>query len=419
MSSKKNNLTEAAETLACQGWMDTPGVRAVMRALNPSEGVPQALFVGGCVRDAYLGRPFTDIDIACVHLPKDTIALLEAAGIKAIPTGVEYGTITAVAAGQPIQVTTLRRDVETDGRRAVVAFSHNWTEDASRRDFTINTLLANEKGQVFDPLGQGLDDLKKGLVRFVGEAATRIAEDYLRILRFFRFHAKYGQGEMDAGALSACKANAAHIAKLSRERITYEFMRILAMDNTVDILEIMFSNNVLPEISHKKYKKEKLRGLIALQQGFAIDLPSRLCVLSGFDIRHLSVLETRILLTSHEKSAFKNALEGLDLVKKHSEHAVRRLVYSYGNSGALRILQLKIVRDDFEITKDNLDLASTWHAPAFPLSGADLKKKGMGEGPAMGKILKATEDWWIDQDFMPDKKACLEQASVLAEKYLL
>lgn len=411
MPSVKNEMAPAVETLAHREWMDTPGVRAVMRALNPSDGVQQALFVGGCVRDAFLGRPFTDIDIACVHAPEDTMALLEAAGIKAVPTGIEYGTVTAVAAGQAVQITTLRRDVETDGRRAVVAFSDDWREDASRRDFTINTLLANEEGHVFDPLGQGLADLKAGIVRFVGDAETRIAEDYLRILRFFRFHAKYGQGGMDAEALAACRANAAQIAKLSRERITYEFMRILAMDNAPKILEIMFLNNVLVDIFHEKYEREKLYRLIVLQQDFTVDLPSRLCVLSGFDIRHLPLLETRILLTSHEKSAFKDALEGLDLVKDCSEDTVRRLVYNYSNSTAMRILQLKIIRDDAEISKQNLDLALTWEAPVFPLSGKDLKRLGLEEGPVLGKILKATEDWWIAEKFNPDKKSCLDYAS--------
>lgn len=401
--------------MADRAWIERPGVAAVMRALNNAGALPMALFVGGCVRDACLGIPFSDIDIATVHPPEDAMRLLNAVGVKTIPTGIEYGTITAVAEGEAMQVTTLRRDVETDGRRAVVAFSDDWAEDASRRDFTINTLLADEWGRIFDPLGLGLQDLKAGRVRFVGNAETRIAEDYLRILRFFRFHARYGRDEMDGAALAACRGNAANIAKLSRERITYEFMRILSMDNAANTMEIMLNNNILSDIFHQGYEKKKLEKLITLQRISGTDLPARLCVLSTFDVRHIALLETRILLTGHEKAAFRQALEGVDLVKDGSDKAMRRLVYVYGNAGALRISQLKIVRDGIQISEENMNVARTWQAPLFPVSGMDLKRLGLEEGPVMGKILKATEDWWIDQDFSPDKKACLEQASILVK----
>ena len=228
-----------AKTIPAQPWMISPAARRIMRILNGGAAEPLALFVGGCVRNALAGEAVTDIDIATRLTPPEVMERCAAADIRAIPTGIDHGTVTAVVDGAPFEITTLRRDVETDGRHAVVAFSQDWREDAQRRDFTMNTLLADSGGHVYDPTGQGISDLAAGRVVFVGDPAQRIAEDYLRILRFFRFHARYGKGAPDAAALAACAAAADRIATLSRERISQEFFRILAAENPAPILRLM------------------------------------------------------------------------------------------------------------------------------------------------------------------------------------
>ncbi|MBP7243589.1 CCA tRNA nucleotidyltransferase [Amaricoccus sp.] len=228
-------------------WLHATGPRAVCAALE--EAGRQALFVGGCVRDALLGRVPTDIDVATDARPAEVMALAEAAGLRAVPTGVEHGTVTVVHAGVPVEVTTFRRDVETFGRRAVVAFSDDVAEDARRRDFTMNALYARPDGTVVDPLG-GLGDLRARHVRFVGDAGTRIAEDHLRILRFFRFHAWFGApgSGIDPEGLAACAAGAGGIERLSRERVGAEMAKLLAAPDPAAALAAMQASGVLGRV---------------------------------------------------------------------------------------------------------------------------------------------------------------------------
>jgi len=228
-------------------WMIADQTQAIMNALNAE--AQNALFVGGCVRNLLLDEPVDDIDIATKHTPQQVQEILNAKTIKTIPTGIDHGTITAIIDDHKFEITTLRKDVETDGRRAVVAFSKEWSEDAERRDFTINTLLADTNGNIFDPTGQGISDLENRKIIFVGTPDQRIREDYLRILRFFRFHALYGAGEPDTAALKSCKTHADQIKTLSRERVTQEFFKILASKHPDSIFGIMFENNVLKEFS--------------------------------------------------------------------------------------------------------------------------------------------------------------------------
>ena len=242
---------KSVKTIEIQEWMRSEEARALWRALN-DDGERQTLFVGGCVRNALLDAPVYDLDLATLHTPDEVISRLEAAGIRAIPTGVDHGTITAVINKHAFEITTLRKDVETDGRHAVIAFSTDWNEDANRRDFTMNTLLCDVEGNVYDPTGQGIDDLNARRLRFVGEASARIAEDYLRILRYFRFHALYAEGAPDAGILAACKQAAPHIEGLSRERITQEVFKILMVDKPADTLRIMRDNNILTALLRMK-----------------------------------------------------------------------------------------------------------------------------------------------------------------------
>ncbi|RZJ27620.1 MAG: CCA tRNA nucleotidyltransferase, partial [Brevundimonas sp.] len=214
--------------LTGQDWLKSSATRAVLAALEASGGPDCARFVGGCVRNALMGRPIDDVDIATSLKPEDTEAAIRAAGLKAVPTGIAHGTVTAVSERQPFEITTLRRDVTTDGRNATVAFTDDWAEDAARRDFRLNALYADGEGQVFDPTGQGVADAAAGRIVFVGDPRTRIREDYLRILRFFRFFAWYGQGEPDVEGLEACRDLAPGISRLSAERVSKELMKLLA-----------------------------------------------------------------------------------------------------------------------------------------------------------------------------------------------
>ena len=221
--------------------MTAPATRAVTEALS-AEGAT-VRFVGGCVRDAVLGRDAKDVDIATPDPPETVIALLEAAGLKAVPTGIAHGTVTAVADGTPFEVTTLRHDVETDGRHAKVAFTDDWVADAARRDFTLNALYCDADGALYDPVG-GIEDARRGRVRFVGDARARIEEDALRLLRFFRFHAHYGRGEADATALAACRELAPLLANLSGERLRDETLKLLAAPESAPVVALMIDMGV-------------------------------------------------------------------------------------------------------------------------------------------------------------------------------
>ena len=230
-------------TLPPPPWMQDDATQKVMHILNnavgDSQDSPQALFVGGSVRNWLLKQSVEDIDIATKLVPKEVVEKLKAGNIKVIPTGIDHGTVTAVIEGKHFEITTLRHDVETDGRHAKVGFTQSWLEDAKRRDFTMNTLLADIEGNIYDPLGCGVEDAKAGHVVFVGDASVRIKEDYLRILRFFRFHAYYGRGDMDVAALEACRGAADNISTLSRERITQELLKILSVEDPTEILSVM------------------------------------------------------------------------------------------------------------------------------------------------------------------------------------
>src|SRR3954452_7391469 len=252
-------------------WMREQATQALLDTLR-REGI-EARFVGGCVRDALLGRPSADIDLATPALPEDTIAALEKAGIKAVPTGIAHGTVTAVvdAPGVPprhFEITTLRRDVETYGRHALVAFDADWSEDAARRDFTINALYLDPDGTVHDPVG-GLEDLEAHRVRFVGEPAKRIAEDVLRVLRYYRFEARFGRGEGDGAAREACRSAVPLLPTLSAERVAQEVLRLLAVADPVPALRMMREDGVLAAILPEAARLDRLERLIAVETSFA------------------------------------------------------------------------------------------------------------------------------------------------------
>ncbi len=394
-------MLESRKTIEIQNWMSAPETQAVMQAL----GNGKALFVGGCVRNVLLGRDVSDIDIATQWPPEEVTVKLQASGIKVIPTGLDHGTVTAIIDGKSFEITTLRKDVETFGRHAVVAFTTDWLEDAQRRDFTMNTLLADDEGHIYDPTGQGLADLEARQVVFVGDPATRIAEDYLRILRFFRFYACYGEGPPDESALAACRDAAEHIGALSKERITQEFLKILAVDKPVDILSLMFDNNVLADIAHESYHPEIL--------GRVSDVIARLIVLSGFETGYLSVLESYLILSNRQKKSFLAILKALEMLGSTSEKSVKLLIYNYGFAVSEQAVLLFLAQRD-ENDQAAMGLVQSWQIPVFPLSGDDVMQTGLPAGPEVGRILREIERWWMDQDFMPDRDACLGKLKALS-----
>jgi len=391
----------------------TPQAKAVMSALNNGSATPAALFVGGCIRNALSAHTIDDIDIATIHPPEEVTKRLTAAGIKAIPTGIEHGTITGVMEGKPFEITTLRRDVSTDGRRAVVAFTTDWAEDAQRRDFTMNTLLADGEGQIYDPTGQGLADLKAGRVTFVGKPDQRVAEDYLRILRFFRFHARYGSGHPDSAGLSACKKAADKIGTLSRERITQEFLKILSHDNAHETLKIMFGNNVLPDLAHASYNPETLNLLCTQQkQHDTPNLMARLAVLCGFKSSHINVLE-KYLLFSREQSKMLNLLLTIVPGKKEiNDKAMKAFIYRHGQDAAIQSVLLFYAQNN-QPAGDFFNTVKDWVAPNLPLTGDDVMATGIAAGPQIGKILSGVESWWIENNFTPDHDDCIKKMKKL------
>lgn len=398
-------------------WMKAQSTRAIMEALGDGE----ALFVGGCVRNALLGRAVDDIDIATKHTPEKVMELLAKADIKTIPTGIDHGTVTAIIDKQGFEITSLRKDVQTDGRRAVVAFSESWEEDANRRDFTMNTLLMNTDGDVFDPLGTGVEDLKSGRVVFVGEAKDRIAEDILRILRFFRFHAIYGKGEADSKALQACKAYADKIPELSHERITQEFFKILSIENPVGILTLMFENGILLELSSCAKAQDLKTGmkdpavkpqddntlqtlghLCDFQMRYGLGfLASRLYALAGFSAQNVAAMESLLLIPK----VFKKDMQAIDNILKlpdlKDDHAVKVAVYKHGRVPTAQALMIELSLDRVMngYAPKALEIIQKWAIPDFPLSGEDLMKEGIPQGPELGAELAKREEAWINNGF--------------------
>ena len=366
-----------------------PGMTRLLAALGEEDG--HVRFVGGAVRDQLLGLDVADIDLATTHSPHEVVERLENAGIKAVPTGIEHGTITAVSSGTVVEVTTLRADVSTDGRRATVAFTNDWKEDAARRDFTINALYADPlTGEICDYFG-GLDDLAALRVRFIGDAGERIDEDHLRILRFFRFHARFGTGEPDPAALAACSAKANSMMALSRERIADELLKLLSLPDPSPTIALMVERGifapVLPEID-----AAGARRLAALVW------TANECALEAHPIRRLAALIPSDPAVAREVAArlklSKAQRQRLVLAATTSDEAPRPLAYRRGREEALDALALADDRAGIAEVKD-------WDIPVLPIKGGDLIARGITKGPDVAKTLRAIEEDWIAAGF-PD-----------------
>jgi poly(A) polymerase len=386
--------------IAPQPWMKALATEAVLNALG-GEG----RFVGGCVRDALLGRTVGDIDIATPFPPDEVTRRLAAAGIKVVPTGLTHGTVTAVVSGKPFEITTLRRDVETDGRHARVAFTDDWAADAARRDFTMNALFLDPAGVVFDPVG-GLADLRAHRVRFVGDPATRIREDVLRILRFYRFHAHYGEGEADAGARAACHALAHLLPSISRERVAAELIKLLAAPDPSSTLRLMQEDSVLAAILPEARHFDRLAALIPIEP--APDALRRLAVLIAGGAETVA---ERLRLSSADRerlARLKAPPFAIDLAG--DEHAHHRAIYRLGGETYRDLVLLSAAESAAaDRAQALLALADRWHAPAFPLRGADITAAGVPTGPRVGQLLAEIEAWWEAGDFRADRAQCLAE----------
>ena len=369
-------------------WRKRQGMARLLDALGADEGLTR--YVGGAIRDDLLGIEVNDVDLATRIEPHEVIRRLEKARIKAVPTGIDHGTITAVSGGHPYEITTLRRDVTTDGRRATVAFTDDYKEDAARRDFTLNALSADPvTGELFDYFG-GLDDLLERRVRFIGDPLQRIAEDHLRILRFFRFHARFGAGEPDPEALKACAARANDLMALSRERIADELIKLLGLPDPVPTVRIMLERAilkpVLPEIEAGAI--EPLARLVAAEAeaGIEPDGIRRLAALLPSDPDVASDVAARLRLSNKAKSRLASAV-----VEDSSEDA-KAMAYWLGNEGALDRLLLAGRTGEARAV-------AQWTAPRLPIRGGDLIGQGIAKGPAVARTLRRIEQRWVEQGF--------------------
>ncbi len=366
--------------------------REDLQRLTTALGAPAGLvrFVGGAVRDTLLGHPVSDLDLATSLLPEEVVRRVRAGGFKAVPTGLAHGTITAVLPSGPVEVTTLRRDVSTDGRRATVAFTDDWREDAARRDFAINALSADPIGGAIHDYFDGLADLQVGLVRFIGDPLQRIAEDHLRILRFFRFHARFGQGSPDRDGLAACARRANDLMALSRERIAQELLKLLAVADPTPTVSLMVEHDilkpVLPEITRESVAR--LAGLVARERRYGGDPLRRLSALLPADPAEADLIGARLKLSNAQRKRLAIAADADGVADP------RPLAYRIGLAAARDRLLLHAGEPDV-----GMATLEGWTPPRLPIGGGALVELGLSAGPAVAAALQQVERRWIDEGF--------------------
>jgi poly(A) polymerase len=377
-------------------WQHSAGLKKVLTVLDDAYGGPR--YVGGAVRDTLLGLPVSDVDIATALLPLEVIDRLESGRIKAIPTGIVHGTVTAAIDGKNYEITTLRRDVATDGRRATVAFATDWREDAARRDFTINALYADPKsGEIFDYY-DGLNDLAARRLRFIGDANQRIAEDFLRILRYFRFFARYGSGQVDVEALEACAKGAHGLTALSRERIAQELTRILALNDPVASVQLMIENGIftpfLPELSNTA--AHDLQRLVAREVRCAqpISLPARFLALLTRDALAVDKVAARLKLSNKLREGFGRRLHAPAPLPDN----IRAIAFRADIDTARDVAMLYSTDSDLQPCLARLE---KWDSPNLSIKGGALIAMGLPAGPMVAKTLQAIEAAWVTEEF-PD-----------------
>jgi poly(A) polymerase len=392
-------MTPSAIKLPDAPWRHKEGLQRLLSALGADQG--ETRYVGGCVRDTLLGMSASDVDLATRLQPEEVIDRLRRAKMKAIPTGIAHGTVTAVLRDALVEVTTLRRDVATDGRHATVAFTEEWREDAARRDFTINALSADPvSGAVFDYFG-GLDDLDSGRVRFIGEPLQRIAEDHLRILRFFRFHARFGKGAPDAAALAACSFRANDLMALSRERIADELLKLLALPRPAPTVALMIDNGilrpVLPEIASDGVGRLAALAAREALHGVPADPIRRLAALLPPDPAIAATIANRLKLSKKDGKRLAAAAQA-----ELPESDPQVLAYEIGIIEAVDRLLLRSGEDGLG---DRLTRLYGWEKPRLPLGGGELIAMGLQPGPSVSRALRAIEHEWVRSGFPADQES--------------
>jgi len=392
------------------GWLQEAPLADLLAALDRAG--EEARVVGGAVRNALLEEPLGDIEVPTTAPPDEVIRRVEAAGFKAVPTGIDHGTVTVVADGRPLEVTTLREDVETFGRHAKVAFGRDWQRDAERRDFTINALSASRDGTIHDYVG-GLADIAARRVRFIGDAATRIAEDYLRILRFFRFHAAYGEGVLDREGLAACIAARAGLDRLSRERVRMEMFKLLIARHAVPTLATMTEAGLLEQVLGGVPQLASFANMVKLEAELALarDAIRRLGALAVAVVEDAERLRERLRLANAEYERLASMADGWWRISgKWDEGRGRELLYRLGLERYTDRVLLAWMRSPEGATDPSwhrlATLPARWSAPRFPLKAADFMARGVAKGPRLGAALAAAEAAWIAAGF-PSEPAAL------------
>ncbi|MBR9971242.1 CCA tRNA nucleotidyltransferase [Magnetospirillum sulfuroxidans] len=414
--------SEPVGQLSPQDWMAAAETQTVIAALV-ADGA-EVRFVGGCVRDSVLKRAIKDIDIATHDPPDRVMQLLTRAQIRVIPTGLAHGTVTAVIGPAHFEITTLREDVETFGRHARVSFTDDWTADAARRDFTMNAMFADPQGRVYDPFG-GLADLAAGHVRFVGDPMIRIAEDVLRLLRFFRFFAHYGRPAMDGRALTACRKLAPRLKELSGERVAGELIRLLQAPDPAMVLLVMKSEGILSQVLPEALELSRLKMLTWLESramvrpGIRPDALRRLGAILVTDAAGIAVMGERLKLSAAQVARLAAiAVPKVEITLGMDDIAARRALRRVG-ADTFRDLVLVAWADhrsrsglvdshESALWQNLLDLADGWQPVELPVRGADCLELGIPPGPGIGRMLTRVEQWWEAGDYRADRAACLD-----------
>jgi len=400
-------------------WLKAAETQKLIAALDAARA-DGSRFVGGCVRNTLIGREVDDIDIATQLTPDQVTQVAKEAGFAAHPTGIDHGTVTVVVNHKPFEVTTLRRDVSTDGRRATVAFTESWEEDAQRRDFRINALYADAQGQIHDPTGGGLDDVRAGRVIFIGDAATRIKEDYLRILRFFRFNAWYARTPIDPKGLEACADLVAGLDTLSVERVWKETKKLLGAPDPRAAWEGMKAIEVaaraLPELSNET----RLDALCTLEADLMLtpDAMTRVAAAHS-DQQSARAFANRLKLSNEERDRLVAALGDTPKITSYmSMREMRRAIYTLGNEAFRDRVMLAWAGAGGEKAQQWRALVAhgqMWKPPKLPLSGDEVMAAGVPAGPKVGEVMREVEAWWIDADFPDDKLSVIERLKAVAQ----
>ena len=410
-----------SESIGAPPWMTATETRAVIAALE-AKGYPGcARFVGGAVRNSIMGRKIDDIDIATPLTPDQVTAALEAAGLRAVPTGLDHGTVTAIANHKPFEITTLRRDIDTDGRHAIVAFTQDWDEDARRRDFRLNALYADTAGEVFDPTGEGVADAKAGRIVFVGDARMRVREDYLRILRYFRFHAWFGRGEPDLAALDACRTLRGMLASGTAERLQKELLKMLAAPDPRAALGLMRETGVLAEVLPEVSSLEPVERLIAadIEHGLTPEADLRLAALWPADTTVVERGADRLRLANATRNRLLRAIAAEPAASPLlSPKGVRQAVWREGGAAFCDAARLAWANAQSLAGADQwlplIALARAWPRPDLPVNGNDAIAAGVPRGQAVGRALSAFEAWWIEADFPASRPQALARLAEIA-----